>query len=391
MALYKFTNGTVANATEVNQDNNVLARNQFLSDIKNLYENKYNVFDQADYIKSGNSNYVGDILTFRAPPIEETVTNSFTEAFNYAAGQNGTVNTGNTTAQFNTGNIHTGTMSEGLFLNPAFIDNHYGRLMRGYRVADTAASGTTETLNIGSTSLSIDAEWVEGEFTASSDLFVKTVSYTKSNGNDVLISVLDKNNSVIAQFWDNSDASGGSSHSFTQDMYSRFIRSGEKFVVRLQTIFSSTSGNTLTLSTNASAVTGTHFTANKFRNSYQTSGPDPTKGWLQSSGTNITVETLSTTASTTNLIEMDLPSGTFSSTINSFYAKAYTAADEAGTTIKHKLKNGSEDSGFFNDGEIASFTAFTSQPTKYQIQIVSKSSSPKGGLPLLLGTKITNG
>ena len=170
-------------------------------------------------------------------------------------------------------------------------------------------------------------------------------------------------------------------------MYSRFIRSGEKFTVRMQVVSGT---NTITMSTTSSGVTGTHFDVDEYYNN-QGASPANQQGPFVSSGGVITVETLSTTASTTNLIEMDLPTGTFSSTINSFYAKAYTAADEAGTTIKHKLKNGSEDSGFFNDGEIASFTAFTSEPTKYQIQIVNKSSSPKGGLPLLLGTKITNG
>lgn len=390
MTLYKFTNGTVANATEVNKDNNVLARNQFLTDIKTLYETKYNLQDGTTYIKSGNSNWLGPIVSFTAPPIEETVTNSFTEAFNYPTGQNGTVNTGNTTAQFNTGNLDTGTMSEGLFLNPAFNDDHYGRLMRGYRVADTAASGTTENLNLGTTSASIQASWVEVKCTANSDLFVKKVTIDKANSNDLLVSVMDKNNSVIASYWENSDASGIQTADYTQDMYSRFIRAGEQFTVRIQTIFSSTSGDTIVLSTNSSQVTGTHFDADSAINSEESSG-DYQKFFRCHGGAGIEVETISTTASTTNLIEMDLPSGTFSSTINSFYAKAYTAADEAGTTIKHKLKNATEDSGFINDGEIASFTAFTSQPTKYQIQIVSKSSSPKGGLPLLLGTKITNG
>jgi len=79
-----------------------------------------------------------------------------------------------------------------------------------------------------------------------------------------------------------------------------------------------------------------------------------------------------TVLATSELIQHDIPSGTFSSTIS----KAFFGALEgninfsSSTNIQFRLYNGgSDDTGFLDYNEIQSFTAFTAEPTKLEIKL----------------------
>jgi len=95
-----------------------------------------------------------------------------------------------------------------------------------------------------------------------------------------------------------------------------------------------------------------------------------------------------TTVYTYNVISHDIPSGTFSSTVDTLYSQVVINSWEEGDSIKVKLTNATEDSGWLDINSVESFTAFTSEPTKYLIQLNPKSSSPTSGYPSILGSAI---
>lgn len=87
----------------------------------------------------------------------------------------------------------------------------------------------------------------------------------------------------------------------------------------------------------------------------------------------------------TVIVEHDIPSGTFNSTISSGFATVLYHANETDADINFKFKNGSDDTGWLNIDEKVTFTAFVSEPTKMQIQLVPKGSSPTLALPEIRG------
>jgi len=95
-----------------------------------------------------------------------------------------------------------------------------------------------------------------------------------------------------------------------------------------------------------------------------------------------------TETATTNTISHDIPSGTFSSTTSSLIGKALVSDWESGASIQHKITNATEDSGWITDGEIGSFTAFTSEPTHYFVKLTPKSTSPTAGYPSIKGSGV---
>lgn len=86
-----------------------------------------------------------------------------------------------------------------------------------------------------------------------------------------------------------------------------------------------------------------------------------------------------------NVIEHSVTSGTFSSTVSALFCDVLAADWESGATFEFKLTNASEDSDWQPCGEIASFTAFTSEPTSLWIRCNPKSSSPTANYPAIHG------
>jgi hypothetical protein len=87
---------------------------------------------------------------------------------------------------------------------------------------------------------------------------------------------------------------------------------------------------------------------------------------------------------TEGTLELNIPSGRFPATISSFIANNIISDYETGADIQMKLTNATEDSGYFSIIKMttpATFTAFTSEPTKAIIKLIPKSSNPTAGYP----------
>lgn len=81
-----------------------------------------------------------------------------------------------------------------------------------------------------------------------------------------------------------------------------------------------------------------------------------------------------------------LPAGTFSSGVTSAYFKCLVANTETGASIQYKLQSaGADDTGWINDGEVANFSAFSSQPTKLIVKLIPKGSGPTAFYPAIYG------
>ena len=83
-----------------------------------------------------------------------------------------------------------------------------------------------------------------------------------------------------------------------------------------------------------------------------------------------------------------IPSGTFPTTISSAVGSFLAQDWEAGASVQYKLTNATEDTGWLNSNEVSTFTAFTSQPTALIVNLVPKSSSPSAGYPSIRGFAI---
>jgi len=90
-------------------------------------------------------------------------------------------------------------------------------------------------------------------------------------------------------------------------------------------------------------------------------------------------------SASSGVIEHDIPSGTYPSNVSKLIGKVLYANWESGVSIQHKLKNATEDSGWINDGELGTFTAFTSEPTQYVVKLIPRSTSPTAGYPSIKG------
>ena len=87
-------------------------------------------------------------------------------------------------------------------------------------------------------------------------------------------------------------------------------------------------------------------------------------------------------------IEHNIPTGTFSSTIDSVIGIPLISDWETGADIQYKLTNATEDTGWLNSSnspEISTFTSFTSEPTKLIVKLIPKVSTPTAGYPSIKG------
>jgi len=90
-------------------------------------------------------------------------------------------------------------------------------------------------------------------------------------------------------------------------------------------------------------------------------------------------------------VVMNIPSGTFSSTISKSILVPLIYYWEAGADLTYKLTNAGEDTGWLPCGTtpmLSEFTAFTSEPTKLTVRLTPKSSSPTTGYPTISGCSV---
>jgi hypothetical protein len=85
------------------------------------------------------------------------------------------------------------------------------------------------------------------------------------------------------------------------------------------------------------------------------------------------------------VIEHAISAGTYPATISKLIGKVLFEDWESGISVNHRLENATENSGWIADGILDTFTAFTSEPTKYLIGLIAKSSSPTADTPSING------
>lgn len=88
------------------------------------------------------------------------------------------------------------------------------------------------------------------------------------------------------------------------------------------------------------------------------------------------------------VVTMNIPTGTFSTTISSAFGVPHIKYWESGDDIDYKLTNSNADSGWLTAGtipRITSFTSFTTEPTKLIVRLTPKSSSPTANYPGIYG------
>jgi hypothetical protein len=334
MTLYKFTNGTVANATEVNANVNKSLSLPILNKIR----------QQQD--RSVDDSFNNDDI--------------FSDAYIDANGRENTVNTGNTTALYN-----------------ATVDT--------YSNDNATASGTTEELGAYTASPN-KTTTMEYTCSADVDLYVKDVQFlTDNSGSGTLTVSLERNTgsgtytTILSK--SGTYGSGTSNFATTLSEYNGvYIPAGKNFKVAC-----SISGNDMHYESGVAqpVVSGSVFDID----AGSAAGSASHRVIFGASG-GITCESITTSASTTKVIEYTVPSGTFSATVSSLLGKALIYATETGATITHRLENGSENSGDIADGEIGEFTAFTSEPTKYIVKLTAASSGATPGYPSIKGSGV---
>jgi len=91
---------------------------------------------------------------------------------------------------------------------------------------------------------------------------------------------------------------------------------------------------------------------------------------------------------TESVITHNIPSGSFISTISKSIGVPLLFELPTGSNIQYKLTNDTEDSGWLDYNELTSFTAFTSEATKFIVKLIPNNTTPNNGLLQLLGFAI---
>jgi len=341
MALYKFTNGTVANANEVNANFATTISFPILNRI--AIQNDRSVLD----IGAGNTDQI------------------FSEAYTDTTGREDTVNTGNTTAthvEFDVSSYPSGILQQATVPGPVYTNSNSTASGTTETAADTSYSSATSTLN----------GTIRFYFTANSDLYVKQITLgtnTSTQYNLIEKKIGDKYYTIAQK--SGASVNGYTTFTFTLSDYSNIIKAGEEFRIQLNGSFPRDGNNSFSL-----PVTGTHFDWDSWSQTGSIA--------MNTTGGGFTVETI--TASNTNdaIIEHDIPSGTFPATVSKLVGKAAFAYPDSGATVEHRLENATENSGWITDGTMGSFTAFTSEPTKYKVRL----NSTNGNSPAIYGSGV---
>lgn len=250
------------------------------------------------------------------------------DAFIDSDGRNNSVSAGDTTAVFNT--------------------NKYQPIV--------AASGSADTKN-GTNSTST-GDTVTISATAAVLGIVKEVyCYFQASGNVV---IKNASGSAIA-----TKASGGTGYrtvTFATTDYSEFIPAGN-FSIQFASAINKDTG-----STRSHAGTKWSFT---------------NQNYPESAGAYISYDSLTISEA---LLTLTIPANTYPAAITAAHFKTLVSNDETGTTLQWKLTNATEDTGYFNDGQVGdTFTPFTSTPTKLILKLTPKASSPSVVGPAIYG------
>lgn len=264
----------------------------------------------------------------------------FSEAYVDSNGQNNTVNTGATTALFDTNKY-----------KPTFTIND---------------AGTTESTGWSGTDIS-HTVYDGVKITVTNDCAIKSV--TTFGGFPIVggtCRILDSGKNIIHET---------SFVSFTATFDSVWLTTGDYFVVVGDSgaSYASYRDGTPTFPRNGTNLNiTTSITGNT-----ETSAFGYMIGNIVTS-TDITVNEV--------IIEHTIPANTYPATVSKLIGKVLFEDWESGITVQHRLENGSENSGWIDDGELGEFTAFTLEATKYLTKLTPKSSTPTPGFPSVRGS-----
>lgn len=154
--------------------------------------------------------------------------------------------------------------------------------------------------------------------------------------------------------------------SFTESDYSSLFSDGDTVTVTV----TKTAGAQLYVDQSGSSMSGKYADRDSGENQGPNGGPTY-EAVFSKSGTDATFDTdkYKTVSSATEFVYMEVPTGTFSATISSAVGSAIVEDWETGATIRFKLTNATEDSGWINQNEVTEFTAFTSEPTTLIVEM----------------------
>jgi hypothetical protein len=334
MTLYKFTNGTVADATEVNANVNKSLSLPILNKVRQNQDRSVDTSSNKEDI--------------------------FSDAYIDANGRQDTVNTGNTTALYNSS-------------------------LLTYSNDNATASGTTEELGAYSATPTNKTTNMEYTCSANADLYVKDLQMVcDGSGTGTMTVKLERvtgSGEYTTIYTKSGTYSSGTSNfaSTLADYGGVYIPNGKNFKV----LCTLNANDLHQENTSQPTVSGTLFDIDEGKASQSTAN----RVIFGSSG-GISCESITTTSNTTKVIEHTIPAGTFSSTVSTLIGKALIYSTETGASITHRLENATENSGDIADGELGTFTAFTSEPTKYIVKLTSKSSGATPGLPVIKGSGV---
>jgi hypothetical protein len=363
MALYKFTNGTVANANEVNEN--------FAKSISFPILNK--IRQQQD----------------RSVSISLNKDDIFSDAYIDSNGRENTVNTGNTTATFNSTDLN-------------------------YFVLTTASADSADE-RYPTSGYQDDNDYDDkidffcSNASSSDYIYVKKLVYHTRSAASATIQVYRLNHptSYLTTYWQPlTDAVSATSitgsvanwtatfdlapSDYTQN--GQFIAPGERFIISLRNPNTSSASfyfkdqgagsGSFTYSGTLFDIEGmSPYGGNVVLNRYE---PDFTSNVAKG----ITVNSVTLTGGNSGIVEHDIPSGTFPSDVDKLIGKALIEETESGATIEHRLENATENSGWISDGELGSFTAFTSEPTKYKVRLTAASTVTNLSTPKIKGSGV---
>lgn len=363
MALYKFTNGTVANANEVNSN--------FATSISFPILNK--IRQQQD----------------RSVSISLNKDDIFSDAYIDSNGRENTVNTSNTTATFNSTDLN-------------------------YFVLTTSSANSADerypTSGYASQNDRDDKLDFFCENASSTDyIYVKKLVYQVLSAATATIQVYRLNHptSYLTTYWEAlTDAVSATSivgsvsnwtatfdltpSDYTQN--GQFIAPGERFVISLRNPNTSAASfrfNDRGAGSGSFTYSGTLFDIegmNVYGGTVDLTRYEP--DFTNNTSKGITVNSVTLSGGNSGIVEHDIPSGTFPSDVDKLIGKALIEETESGATIEHRLENATEDSGWIADGEFGSFTAFTSEPTKYKVRLTAPSTVTTLSVPKIKGAGV---
>lgn len=349
--LNKFYNGTAVDANEVNQN---IAKPISLAII-----NKIAMDINAATIASVNKDDI------------------FSDSYISNTGRNSTVNTTDTTATYDA------------------TDDVYE-----VSTSAIATSGTTQSENFTSSTSTTKIDTImQPRFTANSDMIVTTFKFRSVNQNGVGLSAntfyrctVERYDTVAAayeviaqKYFTTSNTTSEEDVTFTFGLheYTGIINNTEDFRVEIKRIAGT--GTLASYSTGGVA----EFTGGTLMDHNPTASGDMSKYPSGSSGTCITATGITTgTTPYSFCVIHDIPTGTMPDDVQTLMGKALIYQTDSTSKIFHRLKNSTEDSGWWEDGETGKFTAFTTEPTEYWVKLQPASSSPTATYPTIKGAGV---